>query len=129
MASGGDKNTTTIIQQQESLWTLSRHALDWLLGQQGNTIALFVILGVIGYLGYYAINTAIPAHLTQIQDGYERIEKSQTQQIEAITKQHSHDVEIITSNFEKHEKQSNDLLRDFLDMHRKTTPAGATSPN
>lgn len=105
----GDKrpgDTTTII-HQESLWSLAGRAMDWLLGQQGNTIALFVILGVIAYLGWYAINHAIPAHLSQIQAGYEKIESQQTRQIESIT-----------SSFDRRAAESQELLRELIELKR-----------
>ncbi len=44
--------------------------LRWLLGQETVVVLLFVILLAIGWLGYYGITTAMPEHLTMIQNGY-----------------------------------------------------------
>lgn len=107
--------TTTII-QHDSLWGIAGRAMDWLLGQQGNTIALFVILGVIAYLGWYAINHAIPMHLSQIQAGYEKIEAQQTKQIDSIT-----------ASYDRRAAESQELLRELLEMKRHPiAPANRT---
>jgi len=100
-------HSTTVV-ANESLWSIAGRAIDWLLGQQGNTILLIAILAAIAYLGWYSINHAIPAHLSQIQAGYERIEKSQTDQIDKVT-----------GAFERRENKSEDLLRDLLDLQRR----------
>jgi len=49
-------------------------AIKWLSGQPFNNVLVMILISMVGWLGYYSITTAIPAHLKQIQDGYERIE-------------------------------------------------------
>ena len=46
-------------------------AVGWLARQESTTVLLFCILGLIGWLSYYTIHAAVPAHLRQIQAGYE----------------------------------------------------------
>ena len=98
----------------DSLFGLAGRGLDWLLGQQANTIALFAIFGLMGWLAYYAANFAIPAHLSQIQAGYEKIEAQQTKQIEALT-----------TSFDRRADEANYLLRELLELKRRPTIAPA----
>jgi len=65
-------------------------ALKWLFSQGTSTILLLLILGGMWKIADYAINTAIPDHLKQIQMGYERIETN-----------HAKEVEQLRSTFEK----------------------------
>jgi len=46
----------------------------WLTGQSFNNVLLLMILAAIWLGGEYAVKTAIPAHLKQIQNGYETID-------------------------------------------------------
>lgn len=46
--------------------------VSWLLSQGVSTVFLAAILGTMAYMGHYAMTIAIPAHLHQIQDGYEK---------------------------------------------------------
>jgi len=60
----------------KSLLTL---VVQWVVGQPFNNVLLLAIFIAIGYIGYYGAQFAqhsIPAHLKQIQAGYEEIEKS-----------------------------------------------------
>ena len=54
--------------------------LEWAKGQPFNNVMLAAIFGSIVWLGYFALNTAIPTVLKQIQDGYERIEDQHRQE-------------------------------------------------
>jgi ABC-type thiamine transport system substrate-binding protein len=60
---------------------------SWLTGQSFNNILLMSILACIMWGGWFAMTTAIPAHLQQIQNGYEsltdshREERERTQQL------------------------------------------------
>ncbi len=56
--------------------SLINRSSEWLFGQPFNNVLLILILFAIGWLGYYGLTTAIPAHLRAIQDGYERLEDS-----------------------------------------------------
>ena len=49
-------------------------AAEWASGQPFTNVLLVALLGMIGWLGYYSLTVAIPEHLKQIQEGYERIE-------------------------------------------------------
>ena len=54
--------------------SIKKRALDKLLGQEANTIVLIAILVAIGAAFWWAMTTGIPAHLSQIQAGYERLD-------------------------------------------------------
>jgi hypothetical protein len=45
--------------------------VQWLLHQGPSVVLLFLIVGMMGYGGHYAVNNAIPKHIEQIQRGYE----------------------------------------------------------
>ena len=58
---------------------------DWLFSQGVSTVLLFAILIAVGYLGNYALTTAVPAHLKTIQDGYREIQaENKVQQKELL---------------------------------------------
>ncbi len=57
----------------------------WIAGQGVVSGLLCLILCAMLYGGYYAMETAIPSHLKQIQDGYERQTLEHTKQIDRIT--------------------------------------------
>lgn len=115
---------STTINNNGPMWAMASRALDWLLGQQGNTVALFTILGAIGYFGWYAINHAIPAHLTQIQTGYEKIEQQQTRQLETVSGMFEKRMDSVTGAFEKRDARADGLLRDILDLKKMRKVGG-----
>lgn len=47
---------------------------EWASGQPFTNVLLAALLSMIAWLGYYSITVAIPEHLQQIQQGYERID-------------------------------------------------------
>lgn len=53
--------------------TIPGKITEWATSQSFNNILLCAILMAIGWGGWYAITTAIPAHLRMIQTGYETI--------------------------------------------------------
>ena len=62
-----------MVSSDEPIEDVKRSFSRWLFGQEANTVALFMILGAGAWLGHYGITTGIPAHLKQIQAGYETI--------------------------------------------------------
>lgn len=63
-----------VIKQNESKSdTIPGKITDWATSQSFNNILLCAILLAIGWIGWYAVTTAIPAHLQMIQTGYEKI--------------------------------------------------------
>ena len=58
--------------------------LGWLANQGPQTILLFLILCGGGYI----TTKMVPVHLAQIQEGYERIEARQSDQLKAMADQH-----------------------------------------
>jgi hypothetical protein len=63
--------------------------LGWLANQGPQTVLLFLILCGGGYI----TTKIVPVHLQQIQEGYERIEARQTEQIKVMQEQHEKDME------------------------------------
>jgi beta-lactamase regulating signal transducer with metallopeptidase domain len=76
--------TAIVIQDNEKLTT---QIASWVAGQPFNNVLLLAIFVAIGWIGHYSMTTAIPAHLQQIQQGYEslteshREERERTQQL------------------------------------------------
>lgn len=54
--------------------------VKWATGQTFNNVLLLAILLAIGWGSRYAVTTAIPMHLRQIQDGYETIDQRNRQE-------------------------------------------------
>jgi hypothetical protein len=59
-------------------------ALRWLSGQSFTNVLLVLILCAFVWFVDKAMNMWIPAHIAQLQSGYERIEKSHERQIELV---------------------------------------------
>ena len=91
-----------------SLWSL---VLRWALGQEANTIMLLLVVGGLAYFS--------PEALKRIQQGYERIEASQAEQVKTITSSQKEQVETIVNQHEKSDQRMSGLLRDILDLQRK----------
>lgn len=47
--------------------------LSWVAGQPFNNVLSLILVCAVIYGGWYALTTAIPEHLKQIQSGYERL--------------------------------------------------------
>lgn len=50
--------------------------LTWASGQPFNNVLLLLLLGTFAYGLWFAMNVAVPAHLKQIQSGYESLVES-----------------------------------------------------
>lgn len=50
--------------------------VGWAFGQPFNNVILLLILAAGAWGGRYFVTEAVPLHLKQIQDGYERLTKS-----------------------------------------------------
>lgn len=67
--------------------TLTAQVINWAAGQPFNNVLLLAIFVSMMYGTYFAMNTALPKHLEQIQKGYEslteshRDERERTQQL------------------------------------------------
>lgn len=57
----------------ESKSNLTSQVVAWAAGQPFNNVLLLAILGAIMWGGWFAMTTAIPSHLKQIQQGYESL--------------------------------------------------------
>lgn len=68
--------------------TALQQIIAWASGQPFNNVLLSAILGAIGWCGYWSISIGVPAHLKQIQDGYERIQSENRELIERMDSQH-----------------------------------------
>jgi hypothetical protein len=72
---------------EETNKTLTAQVINWAAGQPFNNVLLLAIFASIGWIAHFAMNTAIPAHIQQIQKGYEslteshRDERERTQQL------------------------------------------------
>jgi hypothetical protein len=55
--------------------TVVTQVLNWAAGQPFNNVLLLAIFASICWIAHFAITVAIPKHLQQIQDGYEKIDQ------------------------------------------------------
>ena len=91
--------------------TLKQTAVKWLFGQEANTIALFAILGALGYASWYMINEGIPKHLQQIHQGYKE-----------LNEQNIKDREVLRQDF----RENLDRVVNIIE-NKKQKPQGATA--
>jgi len=94
MASGQPPNNGDNVKSQ---------AVRWLLGQEATTIILVLILVGLGWFGKYCVDVAIPAHLKQIQVGYE-----------LVTSKHNDEVKELRETYEKSSERTERLLREIF---------------
>ena len=67
---------------------LKTMAVQWATGQPFNNVLLIAIFCGGAYAAHYLMTVAIPSHLKQIQEGYERIEESHKADRELIIRQY-----------------------------------------
>ena len=94
--------------------------LDWAKGQPFNNVMLAAIFGAIVWLGYFALNTAIPTMLKQIQDGYERIEDQHRQE-------RDEQIRVYDKWFERFERSERNRPNGSASMSYGTAIRGAES--
>lgn len=56
--------------------SIKTQVIAWAAGQPFNNVLLLAIFAFMAYGTYFAMNTAIPKHLEQIQQGYESLTES-----------------------------------------------------
>ena len=61
---------------EEKQTSLQSQIVAWAAGQPFNNVLLLAIFASIVYGTYFAMTTAIPSHLNQIQKGYESLTES-----------------------------------------------------
>lgn len=59
-------------------------AVQWLAGQPFSNVLLVAILGSLLWFGHYSLTVAVPSHLKQIQDGYDRIDRNHRDEREML---------------------------------------------
>lgn len=67
---GNDKQYVVAVERNGLAFVV----VEWLKGQPFTNVLLIGLLSTVTYGGYLAINYAVPAHLKQIQAGYETID-------------------------------------------------------
>ena len=99
---------------------LKSKALRWFLGQEANTILLFLILAGISWMLHYSITEAIPAHLKQIGEGY----KAVAEENRAAQREQQATFERTTEKFERTMERNDGLVRDVLQLPRRADGGG-----
>lgn len=61
----------------------------WVAGQPFNNVLLLAILGCIIWSGWFAMTTAIPGHLKQIQDGYKSLTEAHREERKELRETYS----------------------------------------
>lgn len=74
--------------EQDQPVDMKKAAIAWVAGQPFNNVLLILILGSGLWACHYALTVAVPAHLKQIQEGYERIEESNSRDRNMIIQQY-----------------------------------------
>lgn len=84
-------------------------AFRWLSRQGVVVVLLFALLGGLASFGHYTMTTAVPAHLKQIQDGYERLSKDHKEANERMATA----VEKVVEDGRAQRKEFLDLIREY----------------
>lgn len=93
---------------------LKSRVTNWMFGQPAIVVLLFIGVGMFGWTGWYVITKGIPAHLTQIQSGYETINTANNLANAERDKRHADDLTAVRAESARREA----LLREIL----KTQP-------
>jgi len=99
--------------------SLKRTFANWLFGQESNTVALYLILAAMGYGGWQAVTVWIPAHLTQIQEGYKTIADKNREIHKEISDRTHEDIKALSENFEKAIERSDKSFQLGLEVGKK----------
>lgn len=73
----------------ETQKNITNQVISWAAGQPFNNVLLLAILGCIIWSTYFAMTTAIPAHLKQIQDGYQSLTESHREERKELRETYS----------------------------------------
>src|SRR5678815_3138115 len=76
-------------------------AASWLASQGVSTVLLVAILAAMTYCGNYAVKTAIPAHLEQIQKGYREQANDNKETVRDINAAHERSMKQVTDTFDR----------------------------
>lgn len=91
--------------------------VGWVVNKPLTDVLLLLILGVLGWLGYFALNVAIPRHLTQIQAGYERAEEHHLGQMKTIIDEHAKRFQMMDESHARDREAFRDAMRS-VDVRR-----------
>lgn len=101
-------------------------AARWLFSQGVSTLLLFAILVGMYKMADYAVNTALPEHLKQIQSGYEKIEAGHAKEVEALRSTFEKDIE--RERAERHRSAELPNPDDVTTLVRRKPPQVADEP-
>lgn len=88
-------------------------AVEWIFSQGVSTILLLMIL-IGGYqVATYAFGVAVPAHLKQIQEGYERIEKSHDSRVRELIKTFENERTVERQHYENATSAVRELVQEL----------------
>lgn len=93
----------------------------WLLGQEANTVLLFTIIIGIGY----GVRFLVPQHLQMIQDGYEKINTRNVEEMKSITTHHAEAIKELTTSFDK----TLDRIERLITKDAKPQPTAVVAPS
>lgn len=63
--------------------------ISWSLKQGILAVLILMLIGMVSWVGHYAVTAGIPQVVKQIQDGYEQLDKRHVEQVKAINDQHA----------------------------------------
>ncbi|MDE2106373.1 MAG: hypothetical protein KGL39_54660 [Patescibacteria group bacterium] len=93
-------------------------AAKWLFGQDATTVLLFAVLGFGGYAFYHAGDVMIPQHIKALNDNAEK-----------IAKDHSDEVQQLSTLFERQSEKQHELIQRLLPTAKaEAEPVQPTKP-
>lgn len=105
---------------------LTSRVTRWMFGQPAVVVLLFCLLIAIGWGARYLIITGIPAHLAQIQAGYERINSDNNEANTKRDERHASELAEVRAEAGRREALVRELLK--ADPPAKAAAAAAMAP-
>lgn len=83
----------------------TRGLLGWMKGQPFNNVMVAVLIGVIGWLGYYTLTFVIPEERKAIFENVKSIEANHTENVKTMSATYERMLDRVSDN--NHDKKAN----------------------
>lgn len=82
----------------------TRGLLGWMKGQPFNNVMVAVLIGVIGWLGYYTLTFVIPEERKAIFENVKSIEANHTENVKTMSATYERMLDRVTENNQEQKK-------------------------
>lgn len=96
-------------------------AENWLSQQNAITVILIGVLASLGYLGWYALNTAVPAHIALIGDKHKELQRAYIENQKASQERFDKALDRILTSAEQDRKSAEEDRKLWRETLREAT--------